>query len=110
MTKSKVETYLGFCIRARKIVFGIDNVENSKRGVHLLLSDGSLGENSFKIMVKTKEKFACPLLTTESGVLGELLHRPAVKAVAIKDEHLAAAILSCVKDEPQWKLYSGGNN
>ena len=110
MAKSKVETYLGFCIRAQKILFGVDNVESAKRGVRLLLCDETLGESSLKALLKSKEKFACPLVMAEAGVLSELLHRPSVKAVAVKDEHLAAAILSALKDEPQLKLYSGGNN
>ncbi len=110
MAKSKVETYLGFCIRAQKILFGIDNVESAKRGVYLLLCDEALGESSFKTLIKSKEKFACPLVITEAGRLGELLHRPAVKTAAVKDKNLAAAILSALKDEPQLKLYSGGNN
>ena len=110
MAKSKVETYLGFCIRARKILFGIDNIESAKRGVYLLLCDEALGGSSLKTLIKSKEKFACPLVMASTGYLGELLHRPAVKTVAVKDENLAAAILSVLKDEPQLKLYSGGNN
>jgi hypothetical protein len=47
---------------------------------------------------------------TEENYLGELLHRPAVKAVAVKDEHLAAAIITAAESEPRIKLYSGGNN
>ena len=110
MEKSKIETYLGFCIRSGKIIFGTEMISRQKKGVKLLISDGGMGANSFKIMVNAKATLACPLLQTESGLLGELMHRPAVKAVAIKDEHLASAILKEVADNPQFKLYSGGNN
>ena len=92
MEKSKIETYLGFCIRSGTIIFGTEMI------------------NSFKIMVKAKETLACPLIQTETGALGALVHRPSVKAVAIKDEHLASAILKEIVDAPQFKLYSGGNN
>ena len=110
MEKSKIETYLGFCIRARKISFGIDEIEKQKKGVFLLLSDETLSENSFKVMQKAKESFTCPLILTKAGRLGELLHKPAVKAVAIKDKNLADAIVSVAKGESQFKLYSGGTN
>lgn len=110
MEKNKIETYLGFCIRSGKIIFGTEMISRQKKGVKLLISDGGMGANSFKIMAKAKETLACPLLITDKGLLGELVHRPAVKAVAIKDEHLASAILSTVADDPQFKLYSGGNN
>lgn len=110
MEKNKIETYLGFCIRSGKIIFGTEMISRQKKGVKLLISDGGMGANSFKIMAKAKETLDCPLLITDKGLLGELVHRPAVKAVAIKDEHLASAILSTVADDPQFKLYSGGNN
>lgn len=110
MEKSKIETYLGFCVRARKITFGAEEAGKQKKGVFLLLADGGLGASSMKEMIKAQEKFRCPLLIADAGALGETLHRPAVKAAAIKDKNLAAAILSVVESEPQFKLYSGGTN
>jgi len=110
LAKSKIETYLGFCVRAGKVAYGVDNVEKAKKGVYLLIADEELGANSFKIMIKAREKLECPLLIASKGVLSEFLHRSAVKTVAIKEKNLAAAMLSAIADEPQFKLYSGGNN
>lgn len=110
MANHKLLSYLGFCVRARHIVFGVDNIEEYRKKVHLLMVDGGTGPNSMKIMKKATETFSCPLLIVEQGNLNEWLHRPAVKAVAITDKNLASAILSVVDDEPQVKLYSGGNN
>ena len=110
MAKSKVETYLGFCVRSGKIIYGVDNVESAKKGVYLLLVDEKLGANSLKVVVKAQEKLACPLLIVKEGVLSEYLHRPTVKTVGIKEKNLAAAITCAIADEPQFKLYSGGNN
>ena len=110
MEKSKIETYLGFCIRARKIIFGVEMIERQKKGVHLLIVDGAIGKNSLKPTLQAQERFGCPLLETAVGALGETLHRPAVKAVAITDSNLASAILSVVDSEPQFKIYSGGNH
>ena len=110
MNNSKVQSYLGFCIRAGKIVFGAEEAEKQKKGVYLLLMDESVGNSSQKSIFKAQENFRCPLLIVEKDYLGKLLHRPAVKAAAVKDEHLATAILSVVESEPQFKLYLGGSN
>lgn len=110
MEKSKIETYLGFCIRARKIIFGAEEIEGQRRGIHLLLMDESAGKSSQKSMIKAQENLHCPMLLVEKDELANMLHRPAVKAVAIKDEHLASAILTAAKGESLYKLYSGGNN
>ena len=110
MEKSKIETYLGFCIRARKVIFGTDRIEKQKKGVYLLVMDGGIGKNSLKPMLKAKETLGCPLYITDEGVLSEWVHRPAVKAVAIIDNNLASAIEKSVDSEPKIKSYSGGNN
>ena len=33
---SKIQTYIGFCIRARKIIFGAEMIERHKKGIPLL--------------------------------------------------------------------------
>ncbi len=110
MTKGKIETYIGFCIRARKLLFGVDNIEKQRKGVYLILADEALGDNSYKVLKKSKEKFDCPLLTASKGVLAAHTYREKVKAVAVTDKNLAAAILSALDCEPQYKFYSGGND
>lgn len=106
---NKISAYLGFCIRAGKIVFGIDRIEIAKKA-YLLIADGDLKGNSFKIMLKTSERLSCNIFVTENGLLGELLHKPQVKAVAITDEQLALAIVNASQGKSQFKLYSGGHN
>ncbi len=110
MEKNKIETYLGFCIRARKIIFGTEMISRQKKGVHLLIFDGGMGANSLKIMINAQKTLSCPLLQTDKGLLGEWLHKSSVKAAAITDEHLAAAIIATLKEQTQIKFYSGGNN
>ena len=110
MEKNKIETYLGFCIRARKIIFGVEMLERQKKGVKLLMADSAIGKNSLKPTLQAREKFGCPLIMTDENLLGEILHRPAVKAIAITDENLAAAIVAEAKNQPQFTFYSGGNN
>ena len=110
LEKSKIETYLGFCVRARKIAFGADGIEALKKDVFLIVCDQSISPNTFKTIEKAREKFSCPLLITPPDELGALLHKPAVKAAAIQDKNLALAILSVVNGDSQFKLYSGGTN
>ena len=106
----KIGAYLGFCIRSGKIIYGIDEIEKQKKGVYLLLADGALSENSLKVVEKSRERLACPCLVTENGLLGELLHKPAVKAVALKDKNLSSAILSAAEKSSKLKFISGGKD
>ena len=106
----KVSAYLGFCLRAGKVVFGVADIEIYKKKIHLVIADGALAENSLKRLVKANERFQAPIIVTEAGLLGELLHKPQVKAVAIKDYNLSKAILAAAENQTQFKFYSGGNN
>ena len=110
MERSKIESYLGFSSRCKKIIFGAEMIERQKKGVFLLIVDGNIGKNSLKSIVKAQEKLACPLYMTEEGALAEWVHRPAVKAVAITDKNLASAMIKSADSEPKFKSYSGGNN
>ena len=108
--KSKIETYLGFCVRAGKLVYGVDDIESKRKGIFLLVFDETLGENSLKALLQAQQKFSCPLMIADKEILGAYLHKPAVKATAITDYHLATAIVNAAQSEPQFKFYSGGNN
>lgn len=97
-------------MRSGKIALGVDRAETLKKGVFLLMTDGTISENSMKALQKLQSRFSCPLVTAEEISLGELLHRPAVKAAAIKDKNLASAILAEAERDNRYKIYSGGNN
>ena len=106
---NKLVSYFGFCVRSGKLVYGADDIEKHKKSVFLIVYDGDMGASSTRTIIKARERLGCPLLVAEKGVLAELLHKPAVKAVAIKDHHLAKAILSVLDGEPKLKIY-GGND
>ena len=110
MENKKIESYLGFCVRSGKILYGVDDIEKHRKKVFLIIVDEALGESSLKKILKAQERLCCPLLTATEGVLPAALHKPAVKAVAIKEKNLATAILSVAESDSQFKLYSGGNN
>ena len=110
MQTGKIATYLGFCVRSGKIAFGIDGIESLKKGVFLIVADEGLSPRSMKNAQALKDKFACPLVVASEGLLGDALKRPAVKAAAIREKNLAAAILTEAERLGQMKIYLGGPN
>ena len=99
----KVETYLGFCLRSRKITLGSGSIETLKKGVHLLIVCSSASENTLKVAVKYKNKFSCPLLVCKAG-LGSVLHKEGCKLAAVRDAELAKAILANADND--YELYT----
>lgn len=109
MQNDKIAAYLGFCVRSGKICFGLDSIEEKRKGFFLLMFDGALSENSMKNALALREKYRCPCIVTGAGSLGEHLKRPAVKAAGIREKNLAAAILKEAERLGEWKIYSGGS-
>lgn len=106
MAKSKVETFIGFCIKARKIALGVGAISSLKGGVHLVIVDGTAAKNSKEAALKFKNKFSCPLIVCKSG-FGDAVNKQDCKVAAIRDGQLAKAILdNC---DGNYEIYSGGD-
>ena len=91
MDAKKIESYLGFAIKAGKLVMGLNSIETLKKGVFCMLLDEGAQKNSQKQARKLAVRLSCPLVIIKD--LGALVKREGCKVVAIKDSSLAGAIL-----------------
>lgn len=107
MVKSKAETFIGFCVRARKIAVGSNAIDTLKRGVYLILLCKTASENTFKLAVKYKNRFHCPLMICNTG-LENVIYKAGCKIAAIKDAGLATAIID--NADNNFELYAEGSN
>lgn len=97
IAENKLKTYLGFAKRAGKLVLGVQAAGTVKRGVFLLVADEGVAPNNRKEIEKLKARFSCPLLFV-SG-LEALTGKANCKLAAVREEHLAGAILACCGPE-----------
>lgn len=96
MQTDKVRSYLGFARRAGKLTLGVNASATLKKGVYLLLADKTAAKNSQKEILKLQQKLSCPLLYCED--LEGLTGKAGCKLAAVREEHLAAAIVREMKD------------
>lgn len=90
MQGNKIASYLGLARRAGKLTLGVQAASSAK-GVFLLVADEAVAENNRKEIEKLKKRFSCPLLYVAG--LEELTGKANCKLAAVREEHLAAAIL-----------------
>ena len=86
---AKINTYVGFAVKSRKIVYGADNIEKSRR-IKLIMLSSELSPRTEKKM----KKLECNIISHydfNNLSLGQSYK--AIKAIAITDESLAQAIL-----------------
>ena len=96
--KTKVETFLGFSIRAGKCRFGTNAIATLKKA-YLIITCNTTSQNSLDKINKIAKKFGCIVLKTAKHTLSELTHKENAKVVAITDKTLANALLAVPKDE-----------
>lgn len=99
----KVEAYLGFCLRARKITLGSGSIDMLKNGVYLIIVCSTASENAFKLALKYKNRFSCPLMVCKAG-LENAVHKAGCKLAAVRDMELARAIISNAGED--YELYT----
>ena len=92
MDARKIESYLGFALKAKKLVLGLNSIETIRKGVYCILLDGDAQKNSQKQARKEATRLTCPLIIVKG--LGALVKREGIKVIAVKDFSLAGAILS----------------
>lgn len=90
MDRNKLRAYLNFARRAGKLTLGVHAAE-SLRKCCLLIADEAVAPNNRKEIEKLQRKFSCPLLFVEN--LEELCGKANLRLAALREEHLAGAIL-----------------
>lgn len=105
LAKSKIEAYIGFCIRSGAISLGSGAISALRGGVHLIIMDGGSAKNSQRLALKFKNRFSCPLVICKTG-FEDAVNKAGCKIAAVKNKELAKAILNCLDDN--YELYAGG--
>lgn len=97
MAKSKIDTYIGFCIKSGKISLGSGAISTLRGGVYLLIIDADSAKNSKRLALKFKNRFACPLVICKSD-FATAVNKPGCKIAALRDGNLANAVLQNLDD------------
>jgi len=93
---NKIAAYLGFAIKAGKVIWGVDNIIAKRERSLIILKDSSLAKGSSK-------KLANYALTKGIDIIEyqdlSLLTGRSAKAIGVTEPNLAAAINKIVKGE-----------
>ena len=106
--QSKELTFLGFSIKARKILYGANTIEGDRHTKYALLMCKSAGANTRKDMAALSRKWNIPCYVTTEALLEELVFRNNCKTAALTDKALAQAFLSNLTG--QFELFEGGED
>lgn len=90
MNLEKIKTYVGFAIKSRQIVYGLDSIKEKK--IYIIVYSDSLSESSKEGCVKASIKNSCLSFKLSDSEMMEVLNNDKIKAFAIVNKDLAKAI------------------
>ena len=92
MQKDKVESILGFAIKAGKVIFGADSIERYHKKKHLIIMCKTLATNTREKLLRTNP--GVPAIVSHGIEVEELTHKLNCKVIAVTDKQMAQAILT----------------
>lgn len=105
LENNKIETFIGFAIKARALTCGTDSVGKLKKA-YVVLVCSSASENTLKEAVSFSNKFGCPLLRCKNK-LEDFTRKANCKIAAVTDVNLAKAVVD--NENEDFSFYPGGN-
>ena len=87
---TKLSAYVGFSIKARKIVYGYDNVLSSRR-VLLVLAADSINRTARHDLEEHCTETKVPLEWVDEELIQQCVHRMGCKCIGLTDASLARA-------------------
>ena len=88
---SKIKTYIGFAVRSRQIIYGVDDIiKRDFKG--LVLMSSALAESSANKLKSHVTYSGGQVLSFAAEEFAELFGTDSIKAAAITDNNLAVAI------------------
>ena len=95
--RSKLQSYLGFSIRAGKLVMGVNAIECTRKRIYALVMCSSAAKNTRKDAEKLRDRLQVPLCIADN--LAELVKKENCKLCALLDRSLAGAVIGLFADE-----------
>ncbi|MCI8413183.1 MAG: hypothetical protein HFE47_03710 [Clostridia bacterium] len=91
--KDKIDSLLGFAVKAGKILYGADSLQSAKKNYYVIFVCGTTAENTRKKVFSLAEERRVPILLSENE-LQYAVSRANCKVLAVTDKQMATAMLA----------------
>ena len=90
--RNKVDSLLGFAVKAGKAIYGADTLESSKKRYRIIFLCNTATENTKKKVLAVAEKKRVPVVLSDN-MLENAVGRKNCKVVAVLDKQMSEAML-----------------
>ncbi len=93
LKEDKIKTYLGFAVKSREFILGVDDIIKSK-SVKVILVTDELSENTLKKLNDFANNKEIKIIVISSAIINELFGEKNIKALGVTNKNLADAIIN----------------
>ncbi|MFI3164997.1 MAG: hypothetical protein R3Y45_01830 [Bacillota bacterium] len=102
----KIESYVGFATRAKKIIYGTTLLSKA-RNIALVILCETGGKNARKDAENYARKHACPLIITKGEPLEHLVNKTGCKICGLTDKQMVKGIMAGI-DKDKYEIINTG--
>ncbi|MCL2176457.1 MAG: hypothetical protein FWB72_00660 [Firmicutes bacterium] len=101
---SKIISYMGFSVKARKYIVGASLISAYRKKIHLIMLCASASDNTKKDAHTLATRFGAPLVLISNILLEDIIYKSNAKIMALTDFNLAKSILQNISDNENFKV------
>ena len=91
MQKDKIDSLLGFAVKAGKLLYGCDTLESVRKPVYLIIVCQTLADNTRKRVLAVAERKNIPVAQS-TNALENAVGRQNCKVISVTDKQMAKAM------------------
>ncbi len=95
----KVATLIGFAVKANKVIYGLETLEQSNRKRYLIVRCHSLSDRAKQQTYKVAERDGVPIIETKSRTLEDVVHKRNCKVIGLSNKQMSQAILKYITED-----------
>ncbi len=93
MDEKKIFSYVNFAVKAGDVVYGIDNIKQTKKHIYCVILSITATQNLTHSVTNFCNKLDLPLIILQQSSVDGLLHTNNCKVIGLTNESLARQIV-----------------
>lgn len=94
----KIESIIGFAVKAQKVIYGIDNIESFYKKRYLMIVCHTVSDRTMKRCINAASAVRIPIVKTLSNLLENIVHKTKCKVIALTDRQMSQAIMKYINE------------
>lgn len=91
--EKKIFSYVNFAIKAKEVVYGIDNIKTSRANISYIILSKTASKNLLEATTRFCQQKGIPFAITKEYTLDELMHTNNCKVIGVTNQNIAQQII-----------------